>query len=520
MKDNNFFLTFKVWISKYQQIILLLLIISLGIFLRLFNLGKECLWFDEAVTYYRAILNFSAIIKNSYRWDVHPPTYYLIIHFIVHLSKSETALRLFSALCGIASLPLFYYLNFRILGKREAFISTLLLAISVFHIRYSQEARVYSLFFLVSLFSFLFFYKALIYQNKRHWLVWAGISILNFYIHYFSLVLLTSQIILYIFYLIFTKNVKLSFKYQQWFFYAFLLILIGHIPQLFLFFHQVASKLNASTSYHHTIHPLYFVLIFGKNMINPVELPILFIDRNIKYFIGIFIFSGILTGWKKYKNVFLYNIFIIFISLILGWLSSLLIYFGSGYRFLIFLIIPYLLLLTSSAISLADIIARSWVKIFKVKKEKKIHTVQKIGIMGVLTLLVGININILYYYSNPKKPNWEQGISTLSKYNSENTTIISLPEWGDYAVRYYLSKLSYDKPTVRRIKINSISKMDSLSSQYINLIFTTDGLLPASEFTKKINKWLTYNATLIWQDSYFPSSTIWLVNKKTDVISF
>ncbi len=505
---------------KNKQSILFYLILGLAIFLRLYNLGKECLWFDEAITFYRAVLGFSEIIKNSYGWDVHPPTYYLIIHFIVKLSKSEFALRFFSALCGIAAVPLFYSLTHRIIGKKEAIIAALLLTVSVFHIRYSQEARVYSLFLLISLVSFVFLYKAVIYQKKHDWLMWAGVSIVNFYIHYFSLILLASQISLYIFYLLFTKNIKSSFKYQKWFFYSLLIIFIGHIPQSFFFFQQTSAKLSASTSYRHSIHPLHFILIFGKNLINPVDLPHCFLDRYIKYFMGLFIISGMITGWNKYKKIFIFNGYIILFSLLLSWMSTFVIYFGSGYRFLIFLLIPYLLLLTCSAVSLGNIISHFWGKTAGFKKTKIHHASHTNSIKVIVILLTAINSYILYYYYiNQKKPDWEKGISYISEYNSENTTIISIPEWGDYSIRYYLSKLSFNNPTVRRIQIESTSEMDSLSAQFKNLIFTTDGLLPDSPFKENINTWLKNNASLLWQDSCFTGSTIWLVNK-TDTISF
>jgi len=410
-----------------------------------------------------------------------------------------------------------YSLTCRIIGKKEAIIAALLLTVSVFHIRYSQEARVYSLFLLVSLASFLFFYKAMIYQKRHDWLMWAAISIINFYIHYFSLILLASQISLYIFYSLFTKNIKLSFKYQKWFFYSLLIILIGHTPQLFFFFHQASAKLNASTSYRHSIHPLHFMLIFGKNLINPVDLPHPFLDRYIKYFIGLIILLGVIAGWNRYKKIFIFNSYIILVSLLMSWISTLFIYFGSGYRFLIFLIIPYLLLLTCSVVSLGNIISHFWGKISGFKKTN--DTFKTNSITAIVILLTGINMYTLYYYYvNQKKPDWEKGISYISEYNSENTTIISIPDWGDYSIRYYLSKLSYNNPKVRRIQIESTAEMDSLSTQFKNLIFTTDGLLPDSPFKEHINTWLRNNATLLWQDSCFTGSTIWLVNK-TDASS-
>src|SRR5205823_8653991 len=82
-----------------------------------------------------------------------PPLYYAVVHFFLTLGTSEIVLRLPSVLFGTASLALMFIVVTPLLGNRVALVSAGLLAISPFHVWYSQEARPYSLFLFLSLLS-------------------------------------------------------------------------------------------------------------------------------------------------------------------------------------------------------------------------------------------------------------------------------------------------------------------------------------------------------------------------------
>jgi len=99
---------------------LLIGLLILCAILRLWNLGGPSLWLDEAISFFRGQMSLAQIIRASYGWDVHPPTYYLILHFIEKLGQSEFAIRLFSALCGIAALPVLLRWVQLQFGKKEA----------------------------------------------------------------------------------------------------------------------------------------------------------------------------------------------------------------------------------------------------------------------------------------------------------------------------------------------------------------------------------------------------------------
>ncbi len=117
-------------------------------FLRFFQLGSQSLWIDEAMAWYNAgigtQLTLSSLLEN-----VHGPLYGLIVRLWCGVAgDAEWALRLPSALPGIALVPAMAWLASAWLGRGAAIPAAWLVAGSPFLVWYSQEARSYSLLML------------------------------------------------------------------------------------------------------------------------------------------------------------------------------------------------------------------------------------------------------------------------------------------------------------------------------------------------------------------------------------
>jgi hypothetical protein len=121
------------------------LIIGLGAGLRLIDLGRDALWYDEAFTAWLARLPLPAMLE-AIAGDVHPPAWYLIEWGVVRLfGSSELALRAPACLIGIVNLWLAWQVARRLASKPVAWLATAIFALSPFQIYYSQEARMYGL---------------------------------------------------------------------------------------------------------------------------------------------------------------------------------------------------------------------------------------------------------------------------------------------------------------------------------------------------------------------------------------
>lgn len=138
---------------------LFLLIFIVGLGLRIYDLGSESIWYDEAISVAVAKLDLLAQIQWSFvQNDNNPPLYYEILHFwIAIFGDSEFASRLPSAILGSFSIIAIYSVGRLLFNKNVGLLAALILATSVFHIKYSQEARAYSLLAFLSLVSYYFY---------------------------------------------------------------------------------------------------------------------------------------------------------------------------------------------------------------------------------------------------------------------------------------------------------------------------------------------------------------------------
>ena len=102
-------------------------------------------WLDEALSANIASLPLGDML-DALRRDGHPPLYYLLLHaWTAVVGDGDVAIRLLSTAFGLAAVPLVWAAGRRIGGRTCALAATVLYATSPFAIRYSTEARMYSL---------------------------------------------------------------------------------------------------------------------------------------------------------------------------------------------------------------------------------------------------------------------------------------------------------------------------------------------------------------------------------------
>jgi mannosyltransferase len=144
------------WLSDHPQVTVGAILI-LGFALRLWRLADQNIWWDEGSSAWQAPMSLAEITLYQAR-DQHPPLYYWLLHgWYAVTGPSLLALRLFSALWGTLGLAIAYVLGMRLLGNRQAaWMGAFLLAISRFHIEWSQEIKMYVMVGSLSMLSLLF----------------------------------------------------------------------------------------------------------------------------------------------------------------------------------------------------------------------------------------------------------------------------------------------------------------------------------------------------------------------------
>jgi len=180
--------------SSKTVFLLLALIMIAGIALRLHLLGARDFWIDEAASWEFARLGWGNFWKVMWQYEANMVFYYVLLRVWLYLGDSEWMIRSLSVIFGVATILAVYHLGVCLFGRKAGVISAALLAVHTFHIRYSQEARSYSLLVLLLVLSTYFFCRAIESpRGKKYWAAYVIISALAIYAHTLAAFALMAQ---------------------------------------------------------------------------------------------------------------------------------------------------------------------------------------------------------------------------------------------------------------------------------------------------------------------------------------
>ncbi len=157
--------------------------------LRFATLGLQSYHHDEIVT-------ASRILRGSF-WhamdavgfgESAPPLYYATAWLWTQASGTgEVGLRSFSALAGVATVPVAFLLGAELRGRATGIAAAALVAVNPMLVWYSQEARAYAMFALLTSLSLLYFVRGLEHGRRRDLTAWGLVSGLALATHYFAI---------------------------------------------------------------------------------------------------------------------------------------------------------------------------------------------------------------------------------------------------------------------------------------------------------------------------------------------
>ncbi|MCX7841255.1 MAG: glycosyltransferase family 39 protein, partial [Anaerolineae bacterium] len=111
--------------------------------LRVAFLDAPSLWNDEGTSVALASRSIEAIVSGAAR-DIHPPLYYLLLHFwMPFVGNTEYAVRFLSVIAGVLVVALVFRIAYSVFDGRVAMVAAFLTALSPFQVYYSQETRMY-----------------------------------------------------------------------------------------------------------------------------------------------------------------------------------------------------------------------------------------------------------------------------------------------------------------------------------------------------------------------------------------
>jgi len=219
-------------------LITLLLITALGALLRIYKLGSDSVWLDEAYSIQISHKSLPEIVEETSK-DVHPPLYYFALHYWIKLfGDSEFSSRLLSAVFGTLAILMIYCLSVLLFEHATGLLASLLLALSPFNIAFSQEARMYTLFILLALLSIYFFIKVLESRSPFALAAYVLSSALLLYTHVYSLFVIIAQN-LYWLSLLFISRETFKRTWKRWLL-AQTLVFLLFLPWLSILVQQVS----------------------------------------------------------------------------------------------------------------------------------------------------------------------------------------------------------------------------------------------------------------------------------------
>jgi len=456
-----------------EEIIFLIIFTALGALIRFWKLGEWSFWADE-------VFSVQDSLKFPDTMNINPIIYFIVHNVINFFGISEWSARLGPCVIGIISIPIIYLFARSMFGVRVGMISALFLSIHPWHIFWSQNARAYSLAFLFSAISALFFYQAF-EKNKVRYTLWALLFTILAISSYLHCILLLPVFIGY-------------------------LILISFLPV------NIPRGFNKKNI-------IVFFLPFALS-------ALLLIMPSVRDYIS--------SGWgsNEWGRNTIYILFTLIYSLsiplstasLIGGLHSL-VYLNRGGIFLIcYAVIPLLIILAISPllnvagyylfftmpayVVLAGLVASELIEISS-RESKAISSA-----VMVILLISLISQTYLYFTNeNGGREKWKEAFKTISdKVEKDDYVVISMPRIAEY----YLQKTNILQ--LENIMGNIDSYKNSWSNEKKDVWFVLDeSSLRVLDPKHKFRNWIYANCSMV---SNFPiyarvmdrSVSVWKLN--------
>lgn len=431
---------------KKDTLFKLFIIFLLGLMFRLWFIDKpEGLWNDEYVSWNIAAQeNINDFFSLMYR-NCHTPLYYFYLRVWMFIcGDTDISLRLSSVLPSVISIITMFFVGKELKDNKVGILCALITAISSFNIYFAQEARLYSILFLFTALTILFFIKSIKEQSNKNLLIYFTLNALLCATHTLGIIFSFFNItILYLYF--YKNNIKINLKLSI----PFLLMFIILSPLLFV----IATSKNLSQFWSSfslskifcTFIDYYSPVIVNLQNTYSSLFNYFYKDGHVNYAFIIFgfiptvisLFSIIRSALEKNKilNLLLVNAGLFFITLI------------------VLSLIGKMVLVTKYSVEMYPIlILATTIGLLSIKKE----TIKK------SLIITFIGLNLFYLINSPDaaqkriRPEGHKAIVDLiEKSNLQTGDFIFITYYGkDRLERYLKDKNEYNFISINKFNFN------------------------------------------------------------------
>lgn len=215
-------------------------LILLNFILKYLYMGYGDLNGDEPYSVYYtqgSLAHMNEMLKG----ETSPPFYYYFLHYWIKLfGTSVESVRLPSVIFSSLTAGIIYFIGKRFINQRIGLITSFIYIVANFHIALAHDARVYSLFILLTLVSYYLFLA--VYKNFT-WktiLLLTFVNILMIYSHLFGIFVIFTQGAILLF--TFLKNKRFFYVY----FFSSVIVGLAYLPYFLYTADRIISATNSN----------------------------------------------------------------------------------------------------------------------------------------------------------------------------------------------------------------------------------------------------------------------------------
>ncbi|MCK9202897.1 MAG: glycosyltransferase family 39 protein [Bacteroidales bacterium] len=418
----------KKWINIFIFPVFLL---ALNAVLKFLFLDARDVAMDEPFTIYFAQATGHDLFEML-KTENNPPLFFILLHFWIKLfGISAFSVRFFPCIFSIATAVVLYFLGGNFFSFRVGVIASLLFTFSNYHMLFAHEARVYSLFALLTVISMYLFCLCL--QKEKHGKYLFCLSVINallLYSHFFGAFVILIQLITILVPGIFRKQLL---KHIPGSIAVTILLYSPYIPVLM---HRFIATTGTGTWVEPPVLSDLYTMVWRYS--NTPVTTVFFLITIVAGLIYQISRNKPVENSKKNYTIFVW----------IWFLAPYLMMFLISFRIPIFLD-RYTVFLSLAFYLLVGI------SVDKIEKTRGVAT--GIAIVAIFLMVVKFNPNV------DNKRRWKEVIQNIQHDKKTETPLIICPSWLKYGFTYHYSSAYFRDYTLldEHLKRDHIYPVDS-----------------------------------------------------------
>lgn len=232
-------------------------VLLLAFIMRAWELGRDSVWFDEAVSIGIAHFGWGDFFR-SWAGEVNSGLYYLFVRALLPFGESEVFLRLTSVVMGVAAIGVFAQFVRRILGSSRAILAAFFFGANASACFYSREIRGYAMLLLLISLGWFALERCLRDGRPRWFIFWGALWVAAMYVHMFSVLVLAGQLLALLFAPELRQRVRSFARSLLW-------IGIGYFPMAIMIYYSHRGQIDWIQPLSSKTSSSFFLELFGNS---------------------------------------------------------------------------------------------------------------------------------------------------------------------------------------------------------------------------------------------------------------